>query len=146
MAEKYSLFEDEAIFYFIKSINSFLSPIDFFMQLMNELQTTYKKIYPQQIELLLRKIEGCNKYIAAIPLTLSAKVNSVALLPQTADKEYSNALAFAQVPNIKAFDVFMRLNGGYKNYQENFEALADTGLLVPRKGSMLSLGLKARLN
>jgi len=146
MQEKYGPFEDEAILYFIKSIDPSLSPKDFFMQLMSELQTTFKRIYPQQIELLLRKIEDCNMYMAAIPLTLNRKVHFTALLPQMPDRECSNSLAYVQASNIRACEKIMQLNGGYGNYQENFEALADTGLLVLRKESIYSLGHNAHLN
>ena len=146
MQEKYGQFEDEAIFYYMKSMYHYLAPVDFFVQLINELRTTYKRIYPQQIELFLRKIGGCNTYVYAVPLTLREKVNFVALLPQTQDKEYSNMLSYARAPDIKVFESFIQSNYGYRNYQHNFEALADTGLVRHREGSMLLLGRNAHLN
>ncbi len=145
MAERYAPHDEEALRDYISKLDRSLNAASFFVKIMEESRKQFKKILPQQIEIMLREIKDCNKYLVARPLSPIDRLQFVARLPQTGKKEYDNAIVFAQAPSLNDF-VETIGNHWHRSYLQNFEALANTGLLIPKKGSSISSAIHSPLN
>lgn len=88
-------------------------------------------LQPEQIEIILREIDS-SVFLLAIPINQNHDENSVALLPQTGDKEYPFFLSATLAETSET----LRILQDPIFAAENLLRLANTGILTQRKLSV----------
>ncbi len=143
MSELYKPHEEEAIRMMLKGLNGRNDA--FYNQVIVRLIGEFQRIYPQQLELILRSVNS-PIFLIAEPVDIIDYPDSIAFLPQTGLKAYDYFIR--PINGVEKTRVEKYLGRVYRtNYLANLKLLeSETGILGAKPGSLTAIKLSSRLN